>query len=145
MKYSELKKIKFFCDDLHYDPDWREVLESALSGDDSFEVDNVRFIAEDSIDAIQCDELESDLYTLGCFNAWFLADVTGLDSEVIEAMKSAEAFEALGNLVISMGKLSDLQQAYASADGYGHHFNRYDGGEEEIMINGRLFLVFDNH
>ena len=145
MKYSELKKIKAFCNGLHSEPQWREVVESVLSDSDDFEVDNVRFIAADCIDSIQCDDLESDLYILGCFNAWFLADVTGLGSEVIEAMQAAEAFEALGKLVISLGKLSELQQEYARLDGYGHHFNHYDGNQEEIVINGRLYFVFDNH
>lgn len=145
MKYTELKKIKLFCDGLLSEPNWREVLESALSGADDFEVYGVRFIAEDSIDAIQCEELQSDLYILGCFNSWFLASVLEIDKEVIDAMQEAEAFEAIGKLVISMGKLGELQEEYASADGYGHHFNRYNGEEEEVTINGRDYYVFDNH
>ena len=56
--------------------DVREVLEN-FTYEDDFEVDNYRFIREDEIDAIMRDELASDAYMLGCFNAWFLADVLG--------------------------------------------------------------------
>jgi hypothetical protein len=143
MKYSDVKKIKSFCADLFSKPDYREVISNA--GNDDFEVDGVRFISDSAIDQIQQDELSGDEYILGCFNAWFIADVIGIDLDVIEAMQKAEAFEAIGKLIISMGKLEELQSAYASADGYGHHFNGYDFGEEEITIDGTLYHVFDNH
>lgn len=145
MKYSELKSVKNFCDDLFSSPDWREVIQNVLDGEDDFEVDNVRFIADDAIDNIQEEELGNDDYLLGCFNPWFLADGLGLDITVIEALQSTMAFEAIGKLIKSMGKLGDLQQAYASGDGYGHHFNSWDSSEEEITINGTIYHVFDNH
>ena len=143
MRYSELKTVRQFCNNLFSTPDWREVVENLES--DDFEVDNVRFIADEVIDETLADELGSDLYCLGCFNASFLADVTGIDQDVFEAMQKAEAYEAIGKLVVSLGKLEELASSYASADGYGHHFNGYDFGEEELRINGRLFHVFDNH
>lgn len=143
MKYSDVKKIKSFCAGLFSEPDYREVISHA--GNDDFEVDGVRFIADSAIDQIQQDELSSDEYILGCFNAWFIADVLGIDIEVIEAMQKAEAFEAIGKLIISRGKLEELQEDYASADGYGHHFNNYDFDEEEIEIDGTMYHVFDNH
>lgn len=145
MKYSEIKNIKAFCADLFSSPDWREVVQNALDGEADFDVDNVRFIADDEIDNIQEEELGNDDYILGCFNAGFLADILGIDQNAIEAMQKAEAFEAIGKLIKSLGKLADLQQAYASADGYGHHFNGYDFSEEEITVNGTLYRVFDNH
>jgi hypothetical protein len=55
------------------DPDWREVVRHMDDSEDDFEVNGVRFISDDEIDIIQCEELESDLYILGCFNAGFLA------------------------------------------------------------------------
>ena len=143
MKYSQVKATKKFCNDLFSTPDYREVIEN--SGRDDFTVDNVRFIRADAIDQIQQDELSCDEYVLGCFNAWFIADVLEIDQDVIEAMQKAGAFEALGKLVISMGKLEELQEAYARADGYGHHFNGYDFGEEEITIDGVDYHVFDCH
>lgn len=145
MKYSEIKRLKSFCESLHSEPEWREVLENILSGETDFEVDEVRFINFSEIDRIQCEELESDDYILGCFNAWFLSDVLEIDEEVIKAMQEAEAFEAIGKLIKSMDKLEELQADYSSTDGYGHHFNHYDGGEEEFHVNGNSFYVFDNH
>lgn len=145
MNYSDCKTIKAFCFDLFSTPDWREVVRNVSDGESDFEVDGVRFINSDDIDQVQQDELSSDEYMLGCFNAWFIADVTGVDQDAIEAMQKAEAFEGIGKLVISMGKLEELQEAYARADGYGHHFNRYDGNEEELRVAGQLFHVFDNH
>jgi hypothetical protein len=143
MKYSQIKTLKNFCESLFSTPDYREVIANA--GADDFYVDGVQFIRSDAIDQIQCDELESDEYMLGCFNAWFIADVLDIDQDVIEAMQKVEAFEAIGKLIISMDKLGALQQAYVSADGYGHHFNCYDGEEETISIDGNEYYVFDNH
>ena len=145
MKYSELKQIHAFCDGLFSTPDWREVAGNISNEEDDFEVDGVRFIEDGAILDILADELASDEYVLGCFNADFLAGVTGVDSDVFEAMQKAEAYEAIGKLVISMGKLEELAEQYASADGYGHHFNGYDFGEEELSVNGRLYHVFDCH
>lgn len=145
MKYSQIKQLKAFCESLHSYPDWKEVLQNILDDKDDFEVDNVRFIKDSAIDEIQQDELSSDEYILGCFNADFLSDVTGIDCEVFEAMQKADAYEAIGKLIISLDKLGELQNAYVSADGYGHHFNGYDFSEEVIEIDGKTYHVFDNH
>ena len=141
MKYSELKSIRKLCSSLHSEPDWREVVGNI--GEDDFTVDNVRFIRADAIDGIQANELSGDEYVLGCFNACFLADVTGIDKDVFEAMQKSDAYAAIGKLVISMDKLSELQQEYARQDGYGHHFNFYDFGEEEVTLGGIDYHVFD--
>lgn len=143
MKMSEIKTVKAFCESLHSTPDWREVVDSARLSD--FEVDGVRFISFDEIDNIQCEELESDLYVLGCFNASFLSSILDIDQDVIEAMQKAEAFEAVGKLIVSTGKLSEVQKEYSDLDGYGHHFNHYDFSEDEITIDGIDYHVFDNH
>lgn len=145
MKYSDIKKIKTFCVSLFSTPDWREVVTAIDNGTYDFEVDGVRFINSESIDQIMQDELSDDEYVLGCFNSWFLASVLNVDRDVIEAMQKAEAFEAIGKLIISLGKLEDLQEEYARQDGVGAHFNHYDNSEEELFVNGELFHVFDNH
>lgn len=144
MQYSELKTIKSFCEDLTSSTDWREVVSNIEQGLSDFEVDNVRFINSDDIDSIQCEELQNDLYCLGCFNAWFIAEHIDIDQDVIEAMQKADAFEAVGKLIVSLDKLEEFQQGYSSADGYGHHFNHYDFGEKELRVNGKMFHVFDN-
>lgn len=144
MKYSQIKDLKAFCQSLVSEPDWREVLQNIIDEEQDFEVDNVRFINSDAIDKIQQDEMEGDLYILGCFNAWFIAKCIGINQDVVEAMQKAEAYEAIGKLIISLGKLEEMQSGYASADGYGHYFNRYDGNEEELEINDKRYYAFDN-
>lgn len=143
LSFSKIKEIKSFCEDLHSTPCYREVIENADSSD--FEVEDVRFIDSDSIDSVLAEELQSDLYILGCFNAWFISEQTDIDQDVIEALQEAEAFEALGKLIVKSCDMVEFAQAYAGADGYGHHFNRYDFGQEEIQIGDTLYYVFDNH
>lgn len=123
-------QFKNFANDngLDFDQIWDEVQNES----EDFNVDGFRFILKDEIDRIQTEELESDNYMLGCFNAWFIADVLEMDTDVIEAMQKAEAFEAIGKLIKSMGKVGDMQQDYVSADGYGHHFAHYDHNEHEV-------------
>lgn len=144
LTFTQLKTIREFCAGLTSDPDWREVAQRLEANDADFEVDGVRFINTDYIDRIQQDELSSDLYCLGCFNASFVASVTGIDQDVIEAMQKAEAYEAVGKLIISLDKLGELQEECASADGYGHYFNSYDSSEQELRVGAELFHVFDN-
>ena len=144
MKYSEIKEIRQFCEKLTSEPDWKEVIKNIADGESDFEVGNVRFINSDYIDEIQQEELSNDEYILGCFNACFIAGILEIDVDVIEAMQKAQAYEALGKLIISLGKIPELQAEYASSDGYGNHFNNYDGNEEELHVNGQLFHVFDN-
>lgn len=143
MKLSEIKKVKSFCAGLLSEPDWKEVIENIESDEDDFEVDGVRFINDSAIDEIQQKELLSDLYCLGCFNANFLSGYLPLDANDIKNIQNAGAYEAIGKLAAN--QIKDIQQGYASADGYGHHFNSYDGNKEELSINGNLYHVFDNH
>lgn len=145
MKFSEIKAVKEFCEGLFSTPDWKEVIQQVLDGEEDFEVDNVRFIAASEIDAVLTSELESDAYVLGCFNTDAIVKATGWPSALIDAAKNGEAFEALGQAIIDEGYAESLAEIYSSSDGYGHHFNSYDGNEEEVTINGIAFHVFDNH
>jgi len=144
MKYSEIKSIKEYCEILNSQPDYREVLQNIIEEVNDFEVDNVRFIKSDCIDSIQQEELENDLYILGCFNSNFLSNILDIDCEVLEAMQEAEAYEAIGKLIISLGKLEELQAEYSSLDGYGHHFNSYDHSQDEFESSNDEYYVFDN-
>ena len=111
--------------------DRSECLEALREAQDTqdFELNNWRFIHTAVIDNTLEAELSNDDYTLGCFNDGFLADVLNIDSDVIKAMQDAEAFEAVGKLIISLGKLEELAEQYVMADGYGHHFAVYDFNE----------------
>jgi hypothetical protein len=147
MKYSQIKALKSFCEDQTSNPDWKDVLSNLLSNEEDFTVDNVRFIADESILSIMADEIFSDDYMLGCFNASFIANNSSLNIELVQACQDAEAYQAIGkalNDTLDEDQKESFCEAYASADSYGHHFNGYDFSESEYRFNGKLYHVFDN-
>lgn len=147
MKLSNIRTIKSFCEDLVSCPDWREVVTELENNTEDFTVDNVRFIADDSILSVMVDEIFSDDYTLGCFNAEFIAENSSLNYELVKACQNASAYSAIGqalNDTLTEEQKESFCEAYASADGYGHHFNHYDFGCVELRVNGKLYHVFDN-
>ena len=121
------------CRDLKKDfgDDWRSIAEYMRDGESDFCNGSYRFIHMCDIETIMEDELSSDPYILGCFNASFLAGVMGWRTETIEALQKAEAFEDIGNELIEGGYVADLVEDYIAADGAGHHFSSYDGSEVE--------------
>jgi hypothetical protein len=116
--------------DIDDSSDINSILDDMAQGTADFEYSDYRFIRTDVIDVRQQEELASDLYILGCFNADFLAGCTDIDREVIQALQEAESFEALGKLLLPHTKA--IQEEYSSIDGYGNHFAHYDGDEHEI-------------
>lgn len=146
MKYSEIKEVKDFCEGLHSEPEWREVVQCIVDGDDDFEVENVRFIKDDVILSVMVDEIFADNYTLGCFNASFIAENSDLNYELVQACQESEAYEAIGkalNDTLTNDEKEAFCEAYADADGYDHHFNGYNSSCEEVTIEGNLYHVFD--
>ena len=111
MKLSQIKAVKNFCSGLMSEPCWREVVENVTSGETDFEVDNVRFISADTIDDVLADELAGDEYILGCFNASFIAGVTGWPIALIEATQKGEAYQALGEAIIKEGYVRKWQSS----------------------------------
>lgn len=143
MKYSDIKHIKSFCENLCSNPSWREVVHAIENYESDFEIDGVRFIEDGVIMDVLINELSNDKYILGCFNAWCIADATGWPIKLIEAAKSGEQYEAIGEAMTDE-HIAKLAEIYAANDGYGHHFNHYDGDEYELFINGQHYHVFDN-
>lgn len=131
MKYSTIKEIKTFCDDLNID-DWRGVVEAIDNQETDFDFNDFRFIEVDAIDDIQLDELKSDEYILGCFNDWFIADHCNIPLRAVQALQKAEAYSELGEMMVENG-IEDLQREYARLDGYGHHFAHYDHNQHELL------------
>ena len=138
MKLSQLREVKNLSNEL--DIDFRELMEQITDENDDFEIDNYRFIKVSEIDLIQQDELKSDLYSLGCFNADFIEDNTNLSLKVVQALQKAEAFEELGELIVD--DIETIQSEYSRLDGYGHHFGRYDGNEYETTLNDVEYYYF---
>lgn len=145
LKFNQIREIYKFCQDLFSEPDPREVVENLDRLESDFEVDNVRFIRADMIDQILADELTSDFYLLGCFNAEFIAEQTDWPIELIQAAQDGEAFEALGKVISETADMINFASSYAEAEGYGSHFNRHDGETTaELNINKYSYFVFDN-
>jgi len=139
-------QIKEFCAMLFSGPDADEVIAHIEADDNDFEVDGVRFIEDAAIDRIQQDELASDEYVLGCFADWLIADITGIDVDAVKDIQKSGQHDELGNIILTMpGALERLQAEYVRYDGYGAHFNHYNGEEDELRVNGNLYHVFDNH
>lgn len=120
--------------------DWRGFVEQFGSSSD-IDLDEYRVIHEDSIHDILVEELESDSYILGCFNASFIASCSNLDIEIIEALQQAEKYDVLGKHLIDNNHVDEIASGYASADGYGHHFAHYDGHEISLTNGWLMFKV----
>ena len=148
MKLSTIKSIKTFANSLVSEPCFREIVEAVNNDESDFEVNNVRFIKDGEILNIMADEIfNGDDYVLGCFNASFISENSDLNYELVEACQNAEAYEVIGkalNATLDQDEKESFCEEYASADGYGHHFNHYDGNSEEFTIDGVLYRVFDN-
>ena len=136
--YSNLKAVIEFCKDLSID--FKEVINNILDENSDFEVENYRFIHEDDIDSIQRDELKSDTYILGCFNADFLAGIINIPQKAIEALQKAGCYSELGE--ICEDYINEIQSEYSSLDGYGHHFAHYDFETIEDILSISGYYVF---
>lgn len=144
MKLSEFNEVKDFLNELNIETSFRDVCENIIAEETDFEVDGFRFIDQCEIDEIQANELESDPYILGCFNASFISNCTDLSYDIVKALQEGEKYEELGQHIIDNDYVDDMQEGYSSADGYGHHFAHYDGHENEMPMvnNGQVYLVF---
>jgi len=73
---------------------------------------------------------EDDYYALGCFNASFLEDYLPLDYEDIEKLQEAEAYEAIGKILMNSGNFQKMMDDYIATDGFGSALGSYDGGND---------------
>jgi hypothetical protein len=131
---KELKELGFDKDEL------KDIYSNVNDNKNDFEIGNHRFISDAAIDEIQQNELSNDTYILGCFSAWFIADILDISTDAVEKFQKAEAFDGLGELLLP--HIEEVQQKYVSSDGYGHHFSSYDGSDNEVFINDKFYHVF---
>ena len=122
--------------------DSEEVIGLINDGDIDIVAGNYRFIDKNHIDRIMCEEMESDPYILGCYNAWFIAENTDLSIDIVEALQEADKFDAIGQHIIDNDFVEAMQQSSVSYDGYGLHFAGYDGYEIEDLLNVCGYYVF---
>ena len=88
-KYNETVKAIVShngTNDRHSVHDLLEDVSFAICNDFTVDYDGreYRVIENDCIESIMKDELSSDTYLLGCFNAWFLSDIIGIPSDHVE-------------------------------------------------------------
>jgi hypothetical protein len=140
MDEKQLSVVTKLCDELNLDLE--EVIENIDDEKDDFTVGDYRFIHQDEIDQILEDELGCDAYILGCFNAWFIVDNTDLSIDIVEALQNSEQYEIIGRHILDNDYLEDFAKAYSDADGYGHHFNHWDGGQIEDILSETGYYVF---
>lgn len=122
--------------------DWKDFIRESADSDD-FELDGFRFIRESAIDDIVVDQYEDDAYVLGCFTDWFIADNSSLSLEIVQALQSAEKFEALGQHLIDSGESKDMILEACRLDGYGHMMNSYDGDTREELLEPAGFYYWE--
>ena len=139
-KYTELTDLGLTNNDI----DWL-VTQAAIGENDymleySEQGDDWRLIAHDEAAKILAEQFKGDLYVLGCFSPWFIADHLNITTDTVEKMQAAEGFEALGEL-IAANKLVEFAQKAIDTDGLGHFFNSYDGEETEVCIDGKWFSI----
>ena len=139
LNFTELKNIVSIAN--NYGVDKKELLENIENENNDFEVDNYRFILESDAEEIAKNMYECDAYMLGCFNDWFIADNCNINCRAVQALQKAEAFTELGEMMLDNG-IDELISEYCRLDGYGHVFGSYDGNNDEVTINGDLYIVF---
>jgi len=142
MRLSEVKSLKELLND---DMDnVRSFLDQIrMECQDDFEVDNYRVIAAHVIDEKLLEYWQDDLYVLGGSYPHFLAAVTGIDQEVFEAMQKAEAYEAIGKLLVKGDHMQNYLATFWQYGGtYGEVFNSWDGSEKTAELNGETYYLF---
>lgn len=102
--------------------------------DNDFNVDfdgrEYRILNNDNILDTMKDELSGDTYVLGLAHDWFLSDVTGIPVDAIREIQNADAFEAIGIIIVNDDNmLTAFAEGIISHDGAGHHFSVYDFSE----------------
>ena len=86
------------------------------------------------------------LDSLWAFTPNFLAERTGLDNEVFEAIqvngKCESNNDTIYNLVNKLDDIDDFVSAAIGADGRGHFLSSYDGCENEETVEGETFCIY---
>ncbi len=139
-KYNELADLGLTNNDVEWLVTQAAIGETDYTLDYSEQGYDWRIVSHDEAAKILAEQFESDLYVLGCFSPWFIADHLGIATDTVEKMQAADGFEALGELIAAKNLVEFAQKAI-DTDGLGHLFNSYDGEEAEVYIDGKWFSV----
>lgn len=113
---------------------WRGWLETEGCLLPEYEEDDCHLVLTDE----EADEKASEYIkeSLWAFNPSFLADVTGIDAEVFEAIQANNRCESNNDAIARLvgDDLESLISDAISSDGAAHFLNTYDGEENEINL-----------
>ena len=139
-KYNELSDLGLTNNDINW------LITQAAIGETDYTLvyseqgDDWRIVAHDEAAKILAEQFKGELYSLGCFSPWFIADHLNIATDTVEKMQACDGFEALGEL-IAANKLVEFAQKAIDTDGLGNFFNSYDGEETEVCIDGKWFSI----
>jgi hypothetical protein len=136
-RYEPAFKRYILSDTMYYDfeVDGYE-FEMIEATDDSQDINEDWLVCtDDEADELVRNSIEE---LAGYFNAQFLMEQTGIDTEVFDAlMKGASASERVMQIIEATCGYDSFVEAAISADGRGHFLASYDGEEREFN-NGRM-------
>lgn len=132
--YDYEERVQALVEFLEVDPD---EVEGPASGqtDDFFVVDSEEYLVLDDNEANEFarEEIEDSLWA---FNPAFLACETELPEEVFEPMSNLyeSANGAIRAIIDKTCGMDQFVESAIAADGRGHFLSRYDGEENEVMV-----------
>ncbi|WP_199449725.1 hypothetical protein [Vibrio harveyi] len=142
-----VEQVTLDATDEHHDAQ-DKVLEALQNNEYEFEFEtdgegDFLAVEESHLESVVRDRLESDPYIVGCHFSHVLESVTGLDSDLIDALQAGEQWEKLGQWVID-NYLTELVEHYMD-DIYGavaEMLSSYDHSCEEITLGGNNNLTY---
>ena len=116
------------------------------NGDGEFSIDGLDYLVltKDEADDKVADYIEDSLWA---FSPSFLSSVTGVDSEVFEAIQANGRCEDNNDAIMSIisATNTDMKEVAKEAvrwDGRGHFLSSYDGKEIEVYANGEYYYCY---
>ena len=103
-----------------------------------------KIYTEDEANYKVADYIEDSLWA---FTPSFLSSVTGVDSEVFEAIQANGRCEDNNEAIKSILDATDtsiceVAEEAISWDGRGHYLNSYDGNEYEVYVDGEYYYLY---
>ena len=114
--------------------EWREWLSDTCIELSDYKEDDYLVCTDEEADEKAKEYIED---TLWAFNPWFLAEWSGVDHEVFEAIQSNERYEGNNDAILRLigDNLGDLVHDAIATDGRGHFLSSYDGEEHEVNLS----------
>lgn len=125
-----------------------DVAEKSIYNEDLFECDGADYLIFETYSEAENAASECIDELLWAFNSSFLADETGIDQEVFDAIQANDRCEsnnsAIRAIVEGTCGVDSLGESAISGDGIGHFLSSYDGDEIELncKLTGATFYAY---